>query len=122
METTLSGGYAIRLMKEAKAKKFEVTMFYVGLGDPNLNVERVASRVRNGGHHIPEKDIMYRHHASMQNLLNHLGLVDHMLVIDNSALNGEIMLEVEFGKVKHREVVLPEWVTPIYNRLKSLEQ
>jgi predicted ABC-type ATPase len=52
IETTLSGGYTVQLMQEARAKHFEITMFYVGLGDPNLNIERVANRVRNGGHHI----------------------------------------------------------------------
>lgn len=121
METTLSGGYAIRLMKEAKANGFQVTMFYVGLGDPDLNVERVAGRVRNGGHNIPAKDIMHRHHSSMQNLLQYLGLVDHLLVIDNSALSGEIVLEAEFGIIKHRDVNLPDWVLPIVNQLKALE-
>ncbi|MFB4330094.1 zeta toxin family protein [Paenibacillus sp. BR1-192] len=121
METTLSGGYAIRLMKEAKANGFQVTMFYVGLGDPNLNVERVAGRVRNGGHHIPAEDIMHRHHSSMQNLLQYMSLVDHLFVIDNSALSGEIVLEVEFGVIKHREFNLPNWVLPIVNQLKALE-
>ncbi|TYP71079.1 hypothetical protein BCM02_11028 [Paenibacillus methanolicus] len=42
----------IRQMQEAKTNGFEVIMFYVGLGDVRLNIERVAARVRNGGHHI----------------------------------------------------------------------
>jgi predicted ABC-type ATPase len=66
-------------------------------GDPNLNIERVAVRVRNGGHHIPSKDILHRHHSSIQNLLNHLDLVNY--VVDNSALNGEIVLEADNGKL-----------------------
>lgn len=41
--TTLAGGNAIRLMRNAKANKFEITMFYVGLGDYHLNIERVAA-------------------------------------------------------------------------------
>ncbi|WP_010496642.1 hypothetical protein [Paenibacillus elgii] len=33
IETTLAGRNVIRLMRDAKANGFEVTMFYVGLGD-----------------------------------------------------------------------------------------
>lgn len=49
VETTLAGGNVIRQMRVAKEKGFEVIMFYVGLGDYRLNIERVAARVRNGG-------------------------------------------------------------------------
>ncbi|MCU6796841.1 zeta toxin family protein [Paenibacillus sp. WQ 127069] len=117
IETTLSGGYVIRLMQEARANNFEITMFYVGLGDPNLNIERVAIRVRNGGHHIPSKDILHRHHSSIQNLLNHLDLVNYLLVVDNSALNGEIVLEADNGKLKYQDPKLPKWVLPIRSQL-----
>jgi predicted ABC-type ATPase len=117
IETTLSGGYAIRLIQEARVCGFEITMFYFGLGDPNLNIERVAIRVRNGGHHISSKDILYRHHSSMQNLLNHLDLVNYLIVIDNSALNGEIVLEADRGRLKYQNTVLPDWVLPIRDQL-----
>lgn len=117
IETTLSGGYAVRLMEEARKKRFEIKMFYVGLGDPLLNIERVASRVRNGGHHIPSEDIMHRHHTSIRNLLQHLDLVDELLVIDNSALNGKIVLEAYDGKLKYQDAILPEWVIPIRDHL-----
>lgn len=92
-------------------------MFYVGLGDPHLNIERVAIRVRNGGHHIPSKDILHRHYSSIQNLLNHLDLVNDLLVIDNSALNGEIVLEAENGRVKYQHAKLPDWVLPVRSQL-----
>ncbi|MBB3108094.1 hypothetical protein FHS18_000122 [Paenibacillus phyllosphaerae] len=45
VETTLAGGNVIRQMQEAKKNGFEVIMFYVGLGDVRLNIERVAARV-----------------------------------------------------------------------------
>ncbi|OKP95021.1 zeta toxin family protein [Paenibacillus sp. P46E] len=120
VETTLSGGYAIRLMKEAKLNQFEITMFYVGLGDPNLNIERVASRVRNGGHHIPTKDILHRHQSSMQNLLAHLDLLNDLIVIDNSSLDGQIVLESNNARLKYQHSKLPNWVNPIQNQLNRI--
>lgn len=113
IETTLAGGNAIRLMRDAKTNGFEVTMFYVGLGDYRLNIERVAARVKNGGHHIPTEDIIRRHDTSMQNLMSHLHLLDHLIVIDNSRAEGEIALVIRYGSIIHRADLLPLWIEKI---------
>lgn len=116
VETTLAGGNVLRLMRDARASGFEVTMFYVGLGDYRLNIERVAARVRNGGHDIPNEDIIRRHNTSMQNLLSHLDLLDHVIVIDNSQAEGEIALVVRCGTIVNRMELLPNWVKKIEQR------
>lgn len=117
VETTLAGGNAIRLIREAKANGFEVTMFFVGLNDVRLNIERVAARVRNGGHHIPTEDIIRRQTTSMQNLLTNLRLIDHLIVIDNSGASGEIVLQAERNALKYRVESLPMWVHNIKDQL-----
>ncbi|QMV40529.1 zeta toxin family protein [Cohnella cholangitidis] len=117
VETTLAGGNAIRHMQEAKANGFEITMFYVGLGDYRLNIERVAVRVKNGGHHIASDDIMRRHETSIRNLLTNLHLIDHLIVIDNSESYGEIVLEADYGEIKTRAVQIPQWVELIEQQL-----
>ncbi|MFX3634626.1 MAG: hypothetical protein ACE3L7_16165 [Candidatus Pristimantibacillus sp.] len=48
-----------------------------------MNIDRVAARVKNGGHVIPTADIIRRDETSMENLLTHLDLLDHLIVIDN---------------------------------------
>lgn len=113
IETTLAGGNAIRLMRDAKASEFEVTMFFVGLGDYQLNIERVAMRVRNGGHHIPTEDIIRRHDTSIRNLLHNLHLIDHLVVIDNSSAEGARVLQVSAGSIIHRANPIPSWVEQI---------
>ncbi|UUZ92369.1 zeta toxin family protein [Paenibacillus sp. P25] len=118
IETTLAGGNAIRLMKSAKANGFEVTMFYVGLGDYLLNIERVAARVRNGGHDIPTEDIIRRHTTSIKNLLSHIDLIDHLVVIDNSKATGEIVLQVDNSILGYQIHPLPLWVQNIKDHLQ----
>jgi predicted ABC-type ATPase len=113
IETTLAGGNAIRLIKEAKRNGFEITMFYIGLGDPYLNIERVAARVRNGGHDIPTEDIIKRHTTSMENLLRNIELVDNLVVIDNSSLDGVIVLESSGHEIKYLSSICPAWVWPV---------
>ncbi|MFC7677582.1 zeta toxin family protein [Paenibacillus sp. GCM10028914] len=119
VETTLAGGNAIRLMRDAKANGFEVTMFYVGLGDYHLNLERVAVRVKNGGHHIPSEDIIRRHETSIQNLLSHLELIDHLIVIDNSLSEGRIVLGADDGSITYRSDSIPSWIECIVQKIDT---
>ncbi len=106
-------------MRDARENGFEVTMFYVGLGDYRLNIERVAVRVQNGGHHIASEDIIRRDKTSIQNLLSHLDLINYLIVIDNSDSSGEIMLEVERNTIKYRVDSIPAWVEVIENHLQK---
>ncbi|WP_314584984.1 zeta toxin family protein [Paenibacillus terrigena] len=119
VETTLAGGNVIRQMRDAKENGFETIMFYVGLGDIRLNIERVATRVKNGGHHIESEDIIRRSVTSMENLLAHLNLIDHLIVIDNSKADGEIVLEADKEFIKYHQSVLPEWIESIDRHLKN---
>ncbi|OAS13359.1 zeta toxin family protein [Paenibacillus oryzisoli] len=122
VETTLAGGNAIRLMRDAKANGFEVTMFYVGLGDYQLNLERVAVRVKNGGHHIPSEDIIRRHQTSIQNLLSHLDLIDHLIVIDNSLAEGRIILGADNGVITYRSDAVPSWIECIIQNIEPQKE
>jgi len=119
IETTLAGGNAIRQMREAKRNGFEIVMFYVGLGDYRLNIERVAARVRNGGHHIATEDIIRRHYTSMENLLAHVDLMDYLVVIDNSASDGRIIMEFDRVRINYRVSTVPDWVQVIELRINQ---
>lgn len=119
IETTLAGGNALRLIKYARENGMTITMFYVGLGDHELNIERVAMRVKNGGHDIPTADIIRRATTSMQNLLTHLDLIDRLIVIDNTNEIGEIVLQAEGRSVTYRSEFLPPWVEKITRHLEA---
>ncbi|NBI31201.1 zeta toxin family protein [Chengkuizengella marina] len=118
VETTLAGGNTIRLMKSAKENGFNVTMFFIGLGDYLLNIERVAVRVQNGGHYIHTDDIVRRHKTSLQNLLSNLYLIDYLLVIDNRDSIGKIVLEADCNNINYQLDPLPLWVEKIKQKLK----
>lgn len=117
VETTLAGGNVVRLMQQARDEGFKITMFYVGLGDYQLNIERVAARVKNGGHDIPTPDIIRRHSTSVLNLIANLHLIDHLILIDNTDTTGEAVLEVEGDLVKYQRNPLPLWVENIKGHL-----
>lgn len=117
VETTLAGGNVIRQMRDAKEQGFAIIMFYVGLGDVRLNIERVALRVKNGGHHIETEDIVRRKVTSMNNLLSHLDLIDQLIIVDNSKADGEFILEADNSGIKYYLNELPEWTQEINRKL-----
>ncbi|WP_223829953.1 hypothetical protein [Paenibacillus arenilitoris] len=57
--------------------------------------------------------------TSVQNLLKHLDLIHYLLVIDNSSLDGEFVLEAENGWIKYQSSGIPDWVLPIQNQLQK---
>ncbi len=66
-ETTLSGrGHAAHL-RELKRVGYQVLLYFLWLPDVDLAVKRVANRVRQGGHHVPEEDIRRRYRSGIRN-------------------------------------------------------
>lgn len=118
IETTLSGNNAIKQIKEARNNGFVVTMFFLGLKDVNKNIERVALRVKNGGHDIPTNDILRRHTRSLENLIQNVEHIDNLLIVDNSNLDGELIIETSQGFITYQSNHVPHWVNPIISKLK----
>lgn len=58
---------------------------FLWLPSPDLAVRRVAKRVEQGGHHIPEDTIRRRYYTGIKNLIIHyLPLADKALILNNS--------------------------------------
>jgi len=86
-ETTLTGRTIISNISKAKANGFKIVMYYVGLENVELSIKRVAKRVANGGHGIPEEDLRRRYSNSFENLKLVLVLCDIVYIYDNSKDN-----------------------------------
>jgi predicted ABC-type ATPase len=84
-ETTLSGRMYARLIPEWQALGFRVKLMYLALPNLEMAIERVAARVSQGGHDVPEDVIRRRFWTSSHNF-NELyrPLVDVWALYDNS--------------------------------------
>lgn len=84
-ETTVSGrGYA-RLILHWRKAGYRVDLFFLALPSVELAVQRVAERVRQGGHDIPEATIRRRFDAGRRLFESvYQPLVDHWALYDNS--------------------------------------
>ena len=85
-ETTLTTLSYLNTIKLAKEKGYSITLLYFWLNDVNLAIERVKTRVSEGGHNIPEEAIRRRYFRGIYNLTNKFNvLCNYWIVINNSS-------------------------------------
>ena len=85
-ETTLTTLSYVNTIKTAKEKGYSVSLLYFWLNDVNLAIERVKTRVSEGGHNIPEEVIRRRYFRGVYNLTNKfIDICDYWIVINNSS-------------------------------------
>ena len=84
-ETTLGGETMPQLLERAAGEGFAVHVWFAGLTDVDLHVERVRQRVARGGHDIPREKIVERYDGARKNLVRLLPALASLRVYDNSA-------------------------------------
>ena len=84
-ETTLSGLMYARLIPKWQELDYRVKLIFLSLPNPEMAVARVAARVAQGGHSIPEAVIRRRFAAGWNKFnLKYKLLVDAWALYDNS--------------------------------------
>jgi predicted ABC-type ATPase len=95
-ETTLSGRGYLRHIREWQQIGYHVILFFLGLPTPEVAIARVAERVRQGGHDIPEAVIRRRFVTGKANLDRYYRVaVDAWALYDNS---GDEPVLIEWGE------------------------
>lgn len=83
-ETTCSGRSYIRLLNECRAAGWRISLIYLWVPSPEYSIARVAKRVSQGGHHIPDEVIRRRYLTGLWNMRHlYLPLADDAFVYDN---------------------------------------
>ena len=84
IETTLSTRSYVQLVRRAQALGYKVHLIFFFLENEDQAIARVAQRVSNGGHGIPEEDIRRRFTRGIYNLINlYMPICDSVLVYNN---------------------------------------
>ncbi len=113
LETTLSGRSYRQMIPQWRKTGFHVVLFFLWLPSANLAVQRVASRVKQGGHNIPEADIRRRYDRGLKNLFDlYISLVDVAHVYNAATLPPVAVWRCEAGN----ESV---WDTEIWQTIHS---
>ena len=95
-ETTLSGYGYRRWIPKWQRQGYVVKLFFLRLLDPEIAIRRVAQRVAEGGHDVPEQVIRRRFDAGWRNFNGvYRQLVDAWALYDNSGATPELIAEEE---------------------------
>ena len=107
-ETTLCGKTILKNLRIARDKGYYIELFYVGIASAEIAKERIQSRVRAGGHGIPDEDVERRYRESLDNLRIVLPVCDRVQIFDNTVAFRRIA-EYRIGKLTWLASEIPEW-------------
>ena len=114
LETTLSTRSYKQLFQRAHDNGYVVILLYFWLNSPELAIERVATRVSEGGHNIPQDIIRRRYMKGIKNLFHiFIPLCDFWSIHDNSS---NPRRNVAFGFGEKKQIIKDE---TIFNQLKQ---
>lgn len=84
-ETVMSTDRNLKLLRRAKEKGYFIRCYYILTSDPIINVERVKSRVIEGGHDVPADKIISRYIRALQLVKEVIAVSDICHIYDNSS-------------------------------------
>jgi|LGOV01.1.fsa_nt_gb predicted ABC-type ATPase len=101
IETTLSGKAYVHFLQNLKSKGYKIHLFFLWVRCIEIVLERIADRVRRGGHNILENIVQRRFNKGIYNLFNiYKPLLDYWAVFDNSSNLPLMIVFEESGKLK----------------------
>jgi len=105
-------GEKVAILEQAVAKGYTVVLCYIGLGDASQSIARVAMRVSQGGHDVPDEKLEQRFPRTLVNLKRAIEQLPVVLVYDNSDLANPYRRVATFenGKAKEELAQAPIWL------------
>jgi predicted ABC-type ATPase len=100
-ETTLSGRTYLRLFRDLKNRGYQINLYFLWIRSVELALQRIKTRVRNGGHDVPEPVVRRRFGKSLKNFFQfYQPLTDSWAIFDNSGDNPKMIAFEESGKIE----------------------
>ena len=85
VETTLATRSLMKIIQQAHALNYEVTLLYFWLNSPELAIQRVHDRVAAGGHSIADNVVRRRYVMGLQYFFDtYIPAIDRWVLADNS--------------------------------------
>lgn len=108
-ETVLSDESKLDFMRRAKNAGFKVYLYFVALAAPEMNIERVKSRVNQGGHDVPSEKVAKRYYKTMNNLFEAMRIADNAYLFDNSYQEPVLIAQKERDVLLPYKTIMPKW-------------
>lgn len=94
---------------------YELILVFIHLDLVSLNQARVAQRVSEGGHNVPDEKVISRIPRVLKFIKNTLPLCDHVFILNNSRADNPFqqIATLRDGCLDIRQNPLPEWASEI---------
>ena len=114
-ETVFSHPSKIDFLKQARVLGYRTTLVLIHLASPTLNKLRIAQRVAEGGHNVPEDKVEARIQRMLANVRQAIPLCDRVLLLDNSRTDSphRPVATIRDGKLAPHLSPLPSWARRI---------
>jgi predicted ABC-type ATPase len=107
-ETTLSTKSFVPRIQKMRGKGYKFKLIFLWLNDPNLALNRVAERVKRGGHFVPDETVKRRYQKGIENFFKlYQPIADGWRFYDNSNLS-ELKLIAEGNLQKTKRILHPK--------------
>jgi predicted ABC-type ATPase len=109
-ETTLASRSFAPWLASLRASSYRVHLAFLALSSPDLAVARVAQRVRQGGHDVPEPVVRRRFVAGLRNFFApYQSIADTWQMFDNSGVTGPGLIASGRGRQPVHVVDVEAW-------------
>ena len=109
-ETVFSHPSKIDFVAQAKVLGYEIILVFIHLDTVSLNQARVAQRISEGGHNVPDEKVASRIPKLLQNIKKTLPLCDQVRILNNSRIDSPFqqLAVIRNGQLREK-IPLPDW-------------
>ena len=97
----------------ASQQDYETHAIFLGTSHPGINIARVSRRVLEGGHHVPENEIIRRWTRAFENLLATWEVFSRIDVLDSTTGTVRMIVQKRDGRTRIAGANLPSWGSAI---------
>lgn len=73
------------MLKDLKNKSYKIHVYFLWVSNVKLAINRIAERVKIGGHDVPKETVRRRFSRGLHNLFDlYMPLLDSWIIFDNS--------------------------------------
>lgn len=110
-ETVFSHPSKVDFVGKAKALGYQIILVMIHLEPASLNKARIAQRVEEGGHDVPDEKVESRIPRLLRHIKAVIPLCDHVTLLDNSRADNPFVrvLTIRNGLLEEMLDPLPGW-------------
>ena len=111
-ETVMSHSSKVDIITKAASLNYKTYLYFVTTSQPSVNLERIKSRIKKGGHNVSKEKTIQRFYRSIQLLPEAIQKCERAFIFDNS-ISLSLIAEFKNGKNLSKNSAFKKFITKI---------